>query len=255
MSGEWGFPNSATPPGSAAYYLARFAPPPQRDRLAAWLAWFALLDDAVRRASDPGVTRLKLDWWREESERLLHGEARHPLSRTLQPHARETTARAMRRALVAAEQRVLRRAPADLDEFLRQCRDEQASRLYLLSDLAAENPATEALGAYLGAVARLQRLGEDLRRGHRTLPPDPAIPDIETLLEERRLGAPGLDLLDQVEEHTKAQAATHYPQRALLAQHRRLARLLRRQAFPTDRLLRAAPLGLLWDAWRASRRS
>jgi phytoene synthase len=254
MNEDWRFPNAATPPGSAAYYLARFAHPEERDRLAAWLAWFDVLEQMVRRASDPGVTRLKLDWWREEIERLARGEAQHPLSRALAPWTQSSDCRQpMRRALDATEQRIMQQAPDSLEDFHRQCRDEQASRLYLLAGSTNETPAIEALGCYLGTVARLQRLGEDLQRHHRTLPREFAIPGIEQLLQDRKLGTPGAWLLQAAEEELEREAALDYPLRALLAQHRRTARLLRRHGFPTDRVLHPAPLGLLWDAWRASR--
>jgi len=254
VNADWRFPNAATPPGSAAYYLARFAHPDERDRLAAWLAWFDLLENMVRRASDPGVTRLKLDWWREEIERLARGEAQHPLSRALLPWTQRSDCRQpMQRALDATEQRILQQAPDSLEDFHRQCRDEQASRLYLLAGPTSETPAIEALGAYLGTVARLQRLGEDLQRHHRTLPREFAIPDIEQLLQERRLGPPGISLLQAAEDGLEREATLDYPLRALLAQHRHTARLLRRHGFPTDRVLQPSPLRLLWEAWRASR--
>ncbi|BAN69216.1 squalene/phytoene synthase family protein [endosymbiont of unidentified scaly snail isolate Monju] len=253
MNADWHFPNAATPPGSAAYYLVRFARADERNHLAAWLAWFDLLENMVRRASDPGVTRLKLDWWREEIERLAHGEVQHPLSRVLAPWTRSSDCRPlMLRALDATEQRIMQRAPDNLEDFHRQCRDEQASRLYLLAGSTKETPAIEALGCYLGTVARLQRLGEDLQRHHRTLPHEFAIPGIEQLLQDRRLGTPGISLLQAAEDGLDREAALDYPLRALLAQHRRTARLLRRHDFPTDRLLHPSPLGLLWDAWRAS---
>jgi len=248
------FPNAAMPPGSAAYYLVRFARPDERNRLAAWLAWFDLLENTVHRASDPGVTRLKLDWWREEIERLAHGEAQHPLSRTLAPWTRSNDFRSpMRRALEATGQRILQRVPDNLEDFHRQCRDEQASRLYLLASITRETPAIEALGGYLGTVVRLQCLGEDLHRHHLTLPRAFAIPGIKQLLQNQKLGPLGASLLQAAEERLDQEASLTYPLRALLAQHRRTARLLRRHDFPTNRLLYPSPLGLLWDAWRASR--
>ena len=79
----WRFPNSATPEGSDTYYAARFAPKAKRDRLALAFAWTQELAQIRARASDPGVARLKLDWWREELVRAQAGRPRHPLTRHL----------------------------------------------------------------------------------------------------------------------------------------------------------------------------
>ena len=82
---EWGFPNRATPEGSSAYYSLRFGPPALRDDLAALLAWRYQVRAILDEVSDPGVARLKLQWWRDELEHTFEGEPRHPLSRALQP--------------------------------------------------------------------------------------------------------------------------------------------------------------------------
>lgn len=79
----WRFPNSATPQGSDTYYATRFSPQIKRDRLALAFAWEQALEQIRVRASDPGVARLKLDWWREELLRAQAGRPRHPLARQL----------------------------------------------------------------------------------------------------------------------------------------------------------------------------
>ena len=70
-------------PGSAEYYVARFAAPLERVAVANWLVWFAQLDQIADRAKDPGVARLKLDWWHTEIDQL--DQARHPLGVALAP--------------------------------------------------------------------------------------------------------------------------------------------------------------------------
>ena len=80
MLDEWRFPNRATPLGSSAYYSLRFAPKELRDDLAALLAWRHEVTAILEVVSDPGVARLKLQWWRDELERTFAGEARHPLT-------------------------------------------------------------------------------------------------------------------------------------------------------------------------------
>jgi phytoene/squalene synthetase len=39
----------------------------------------------LEEVSDPGVARLKLDWWRDEIRRTIQGSPRHPLSHLLAP--------------------------------------------------------------------------------------------------------------------------------------------------------------------------
>ncbi len=85
MPDEWRFPNQATPVGSSAYYSLRFAPRDRRGDLAVLSAWQYQVQAILDRVADPGVVRIKLQWWREELERTFAGTPHHPLSRVLQP--------------------------------------------------------------------------------------------------------------------------------------------------------------------------
>ena len=77
---EWVFPNKATPFGSPAYYAVRFAPEISRELHALLLAWFDSIQSIAHSPADPGVARLKLDWWRTEvCQALDDGQPRHPL--------------------------------------------------------------------------------------------------------------------------------------------------------------------------------
>lgn len=69
-------------PGSVSYYCLVFTPAPQRPFAHALYALCRELDVA-RNSTDPGVARLKLQWWREELMRAAAGEARHPITREL----------------------------------------------------------------------------------------------------------------------------------------------------------------------------
>ena len=71
--------------GSSFYYSFLFLPPPQRQAITALYAFCREVDDVVDEASDPGVARLKLDWWREEIGRLEAAQPRHPVTRALAP--------------------------------------------------------------------------------------------------------------------------------------------------------------------------
>ncbi len=89
MPDSWNFPNRATPVGSAAYYSVRFSPPKLRHALAALHAWRGETRAVIKDCSDPGVARLKLQWWQEEIGRCHEGSPKHPLTQTLEPLIRE----------------------------------------------------------------------------------------------------------------------------------------------------------------------
>lgn len=76
--------NKAAPEGSSLYYACLFQSAPARQRLYALFALYYELLDSVFAASDPGVSRIKLQWWREELERLASGRPRHPVAEALQ---------------------------------------------------------------------------------------------------------------------------------------------------------------------------
>lgn len=250
MNQAWSFPNEATPPGSGPYYVARFSPAARRDEIAAWFAWFSLIDRAVLQSSDPGVTRLKLDWWHDETERMATGNAQHPLALALAPSIRDRwQIPQMHRLLNAAEDRVRHLSPKDFNELEQQSRDEQAPRLHLLAGKYPDTDEVEAAAFYIGVVARLQRLPQDLRRGHVSLPMP--YKDSESALRAGKLGTTGVRLIETAERGLPRNPAALPPEtRALLAQHRRLARLLIVHGCPTRRVVAPTPLGLLWSAWR-----
>ena len=263
---EWDFPNTATPPGSAPYYVARFSPPRQRDALARWLAWFAHIDAIAARANDPGVARLKLDWWREEVGHMLGNSARHPLARALSPQvASAWQVEQMQRALHAVEQRILKRQPATLEQFHRQCADQHASRLRLLCDTDDAGLAEhiETMGTYLATIQRLQQLATDLRDDYLSLPADKlaeqqltaeqlrsaeALPQLAELAQQLIASAGPCDsaYLKSLGRHQALQPALR-----CAAQSLRLARLMQRQRFALNRRRsELTPLGLLWSARR-----
>jgi len=162
-------PNPALCPGTPAYHVVRFSPPAQRTSLEQWFGWFAHIDTIAAKANDPGVARLKLDWWRDEAQRMQEGRARHPLVMPLQDriHASWQVFQ-MQRSLDAVEQRILRRQPADEPALLAQCAAQCASRLHLLC--ASNDDRLESIGIFVGIVQRLGSLQADLRDHYLSLP-------------------------------------------------------------------------------------
>ena len=71
--------------GSSFYYSFLFLPPPRRAAIVALYAFCREVDDVVDECSDPAIARVKLNWWREEVDRLFAGTPQHPVSRALAP--------------------------------------------------------------------------------------------------------------------------------------------------------------------------
>jgi phytoene synthase len=75
--------------GSSFYYSFLFLPADQRRAITALYAFCREVDDAVDEASDPGVARAKLDWWRTEVDAIFDGKPRHPVGFALAPVVRD----------------------------------------------------------------------------------------------------------------------------------------------------------------------
>lgn len=73
------------PPGSDIYYALRFASPETRPGLLAVHAYANEIVSIPHEVTDSGVAAVKLNWWREELDRALEGEGRHPVSQALMP--------------------------------------------------------------------------------------------------------------------------------------------------------------------------
>jgi phytoene synthase len=72
--------------GSSFYYSFLFLPPERRRAITALYAFCREVDDVVDETRDPGVARVKLDWWAAEVGRMLAGEPQHPVTQALRAH-------------------------------------------------------------------------------------------------------------------------------------------------------------------------
>lgn len=71
--------------GSDYYYASLYFNAKRRQRLALMDAIQREITTIPRTCQDRGVAHIKLAWWREETDYLAAGEARHPLSKALSP--------------------------------------------------------------------------------------------------------------------------------------------------------------------------
>ena len=228
-------PLTELPAGSAAYYVVRFASPEHRASMGAAFAFAAELDHSIARCTDPGVTRLKLDWWRGE---LADAErSKHPLIQRLAPLARQEAGLAALQAMLdAAEADVLKRQPENAHDFAAQC--EQAGSLAGLLCLASGHAVggAQPLGRYTAAVSRIQTLGRRLQRDHNPLPRDLQLAANSADWDQQDLAAACHALLEPLWRSAESvlldRATATLPARRWASQARALHRLLAREAYP-----------------------
>lgn len=272
MRDEWLFPNRATPAGSSAYYSIRLSPAPLRNDLAVILAWQQEVASVLTDVSDPGVARLKLQWWREELGRTYAGAARHPLCQAL---AAANAAHALPEAdfesiIDTLETRVAAVPIADLNTLRRTLGREMGAGFELLSrccGITSETALAHARSAGIacGLVYLIRDLGANLRRGRADVPAD--------LLQEQ--GLTRKDLTERVsrermvsvlstlaeEARTRGPGTTDRTLGSLppvvVIRYRILQALLKEiQATGFDVLnqrIGLTPLRKLWIAWQAHR--
>ncbi|MCF7984812.1 MAG: squalene/phytoene synthase family protein [Thiohalocapsa sp.] len=266
---EWRFPNRATPPGSSAYYSVRFSPPALRETIAALYGWHrevhAILDDV----SDPGVARLKLDWWRAETERTAAGEPRHPLSQVLAPGmAEHALPQAPFRGIADRVEDTLRGRRSADDEDQRDADEHDSGALFELiarcHGAAEDEPiaAARRVGAWCARVRRIRDAGMLARRAREVLPSDrleaaglnhEALVSLDHRHRLPELLQPVADKL-QAERPGKTDIRPLAPALRVQARiHAALLHELRRcDLAVVDQRIGLTPLRKLWIAWRAA---
>lgn len=70
--------------GSSFYYSFLFLPPERRRAIMAFYAFCREVDDVVDETSDSAIAATKLNWWRQEVERIANGQPLHPVGLALQ---------------------------------------------------------------------------------------------------------------------------------------------------------------------------
>ncbi len=75
--------DKAASSGSSFYYSFMFLPTEQRQAIIALYAFCREVDDVVDECSDPGLARIKLQWWRDEVSKIFEGEPTQPVAQAL----------------------------------------------------------------------------------------------------------------------------------------------------------------------------
>jgi phytoene synthase len=267
---QWRFPNPATPPGSSAYYSVRFAAPALHDTLAALFAWRREIRRIIDEVSDPGVARLKLDWWRDEIRRTLDGAPRHPLSYVLasQAKAHDLPLAPFLELAGRVEDELYARRWPDWPAQQQAMADDRGALFELVCrchGISASEPLTAArhAGAWCGQVRRMRDGGLLLRRSRTVLPQD-RLADAGLTHEqlaslEHRHRLPGLlsamaKQLRQERPNVARAPQLPRPLRIQIAVHGALLdALLDSELAVVDQRIGLTPLRKLWIAWRTPR--
>lgn len=213
----------AAPPGSTNYYSTLFHPPREKRGLLSLLALYTELNDTLRECQDPGVARIKFQWWREELQRLEKGEARHPVSREIELLNRETKLEygELFNIVDSVEARVSPNPAASYDSYIREQVMSGTSfwscgAIWLDVGNQEHRETILELGAHLNFLDILENTGNSIHRGYCPYP----------LME---LNEVGLDLNKLMDESLQ-------PERLVLHQSlaakvaRSLSRILREES-------------------------
>lgn len=176
-----GFPNAATPAGSTPYYVCRFSDAACRDDIAALFLWKKQLSE-LYAVSDPGVARLKLQWWQQQIQNDQQLSA-HPLAAFMQGLSAqsESTARAIQDIIQAIDRHLHRQSYVDNSDMITAANTLGSGFARLLCAAAntafAENTSPQA--GLIIFTEWLQQLGRLGRNGIHILP--------EELLQQHQL--------------------------------------------------------------------
>jgi 15-cis-phytoene synthase len=258
--------------GSSFYYSFLFLPPEKRRAITAFYAFCREVDDVADEASDAGVARAKLAWWRTEVANLMAGAPTHPVTRALAPFAGPMglDGPRMNEIIDGMEMDLVRHRYADFESLRLYCHRVAG----VVGQLSAcifgyRHPQTLEYAERLGLAFQLTNIirdvGEDARRGRVYLPAD----------ELARHGLTADDILARkggqafralMEEQAARAEATYgealaklHPedrrnQRAgliMAAIYRTLLAEIRRDGFPVlEGRVSLTPIRKLWIAWR-----
>lgn len=166
----------AAPAGSMRYFAWLYAPEALRDVLAAVLLIDAELRDSARTPHD--VAHVRLQWWREEIERLSSHRAQHPATRIIQSRhlARVDIERLQYVAVTAAQDLANSTFETDveLNSYLQN--GNGALFMFAVQCLSAVPPspalldAAQQLGAFVRQTEIVRDLRADLHHGRLYLP-------------------------------------------------------------------------------------
>ncbi len=261
-------------PGTALYYALRFAPAEQQDALLAVHTLHAEITEIPDEVSDAAVGEVKLNWWREELQRLAQGQPRHPASQALAATAPALPVDAFEDIIQGTAMDLSYNVYPSFRELAVYCHRIGGGLTTLLRRVAGTDSPTSArfahdLGMALVLRRRLLSVRRDARAGRVYIPEDelreaglqreallqphanPALRDVFRAQADRILA-----FLDQADGHLDDAERDRLRSGIILAAlDRTLLREMAQDNFPLlEQDTELTPLRRLWIAWRTARR-
>jgi phytoene synthase len=260
------------PPGSPRYYIERTMPVELRPTYCAIEAFNHDAAAGVLECTDPGIARIKLQWWHEEVARLLAGQPRHPATQAMLQSFARLPEESLQRSLAAIAAQLAGERYGDWNGLLRQMDNLGGARWRAIAAEAGVSDENADrfgnIGQALSLSETIGTLGHHLRQGYCPLP--------EELLSRHDADGHDVLALDSATAVPLAAEAIAHSRHQLTAALTALPDELRRthvyagvavalEAACLDEIerdgyrllthrLRLTPLRCAWVAWRVQRR-
>lgn len=268
--------NRAAPPGSMRYFSLLYTPPEKRAAVTALYVIDAEIRESAQSANHD-VAHTRLQWWRQEVDRLANGNPQHPAARLLHAATQSTKGFArLHELIVAADMDLARMTYVNMDELRAySARSGGAVAESIAVLLLDPNPCEESvraasnrIGAGIRQTEMLRDARQDAYEGRLYIPLDELEKHRIKLEDVRgRQVSPGVKAvlarfcasiaadLDAAMASFPAPVRSHLrPLLVLAALHRRLLqRIARRDYEIASERIELGPLEKPWVAWRAAR--
>lgn len=271
--------NRAAPPGSMRYFALLYTPPPKRAAVSALYVIDAEIRESAQSANHD-VAHTRLQWWRQEIDRLANANPQHPATRILneQPDFDRKLFSRLHELLVAADMDLARMTYLNARELRAYCARSggivQELIAMLLVNPAALDDAARASANRIGVGVRQAEMLRDVRQdayeGRLYLPLDElekaavtledlrareVSPKVRTALAGFR-GNIAADLEVDGSSFGQGTRASLRPLFVVAALHRRLLdRIARSNYEVASQRIELGPVEKPWVAWRAARRA
>lgn len=160
--------NRAAPPGSMRYFALLYTPPQQRDAAMALFVVDAEIRESAQSANHD-VAHTRLQWWRQEIDRLANGNAQHPATRILSEAALDRREYLKLHELITAADMDLARMTYLNDQELRSYCSRSGGAITELFAMQLAHPQTldevsRRAANRIGALMRATEIVRDARQ-------------------------------------------------------------------------------------------
>jgi phytoene synthase len=179
------------PNGSMRYFAWLYTPAQHRDVIAALFVIESELRDTANAPHE--VAHIRLQWWREEIDRLTKNNAQHPATRILQTHRTSSTDFSVLDGLVLSTAQDIAHSTYETDVELNQYLSNQGSLMKLATCYLSNSSSSQLLsaagklGEFIRLVETIRDLRTDVHQGRLYLP----LSELDKLNIEYEALAPG----------------------------------------------------------------